>query len=126
MSLNVIDINLLDIVYIYKTRRQEDTFIYSLLVGIDTDSIVTEEHLNAAKSYFVFSGHYKYNTISDGLRSTFKFCIKPRYGKDAKKDFENLKKIAYCDLELLMNSRSNDWVLRDWSRMFIQLFKTQE
>lgn len=121
--------NLYLIDVIYKSgrprRRGEYALPFSLAIGIDTGE-VTDTDIEEAEQYFTLIETKRYISLFNEKRTTFRYIVGTFYSLDAKDDFEKLKNIAYCDLELLLNSQSDDRILKGWSTMFIRTFTVEK
>lgn len=96
---------------------------YNMLIGIDTHDVVTPVHTKyIAEEVPNLESIQVHTTMFGDLATTFKYKMTNIKRSDPKSDFDFYKKIVENDASILISAHSDDVTVREWSKMFINLF----
>ena len=116
---------LIDTTYRRTLRRTYDNIYtpYNMIIGIDTYDSVTPDHIRCIEEEFPnLESIQVHTTLFGDLSTTFRYKMINVRRTDPKSDFDFYKKIVENDASILISVHSNDVLIKEWSKMFINLF----
>ena len=100
---------------------------YILSVSIDVFGAPSEEHIEYIKINKVqIVDIVTYTTLFGDLSTTFRVNMGPVIRSTPFDDFAFLKDAIKNDANILLNFHSEDYFVREWSRLFVHLFEWSE
>ena len=115
---------IMDATYRRASRRSMNTVIpYTILIGIDTLGVITDEHLKYIKTENLNLEVVRtYPNLFGENITSFKYKMGPVVRSNPKDDFEFFKKIVENDASIIINTNSNNKQISEWTKLFIHLF----
>lgn len=108
-------------------RGTEFSVPYILSVCIDTFEQITEEHKRYITEHKIpVVEIVTYTTLFGDLSTTLRVNIGPVIRSTPFDDFTFLKENVKNDSSVLLNLHNEDYLVREWSRMFVHLFEWSE
>jgi hypothetical protein len=97
-----------------------------MLIGLDVYDEVTEEHLEyIKKNVHELEQMQVHTTLFGDVGTTFKYKLKNINRSNPKDDFDFYKNLVNNETSILISSLSDDLLIREWSKIFIHLFKLE-